>query len=118
VIVSSYAASTRALEEWSESLRLEVNSLGIQVVRVARAAFHTKIWARGAVLGEQATKGTAPNIQRSKRMRERITDLPNADPIAVAELIVGRHAEIQLAMKRILSWKWREKLVANLRKID
>ncbi len=51
-------------------------------------------------------------------MREPITELPKTDPIAVAELIVGRHAEIQLAMKRILSWKWREKLVANLRKID
>jgi len=34
VIVSSYAASSHALEEWSESLRLELNSLGILVVRV------------------------------------------------------------------------------------
>jgi hypothetical protein len=87
---------------------------------------------RGTVMGQQAAKGTAPNIQRSRRMRERITELPKADPIAVAQLIVaiaqnpspklrylvGRHAKIQLAMKRILPWKWHEKLVANFLKID
>jgi short-subunit dehydrogenase len=132
VTVSSYAASKHVLEGWSESLRLEVNSLGIQVVRVERGAFQTDVWARGLVMGEQATRGTSPNIQRSKRMRERITELPKADPIAVAQLmvaiapnpspklhyLVGRHAKIQLAMKPILPWKWHEKLVANFLKID
>jgi NAD(P)-dependent dehydrogenase (short-subunit alcohol dehydrogenase family) len=132
VTVSSYSASKHALEGWSESLRLEINSLGIKVVLVEPGAFQTDIWTRGAVMGEQATKQTSPNIQRSLRMRERIQTLPKHDPIEVAKLIakiaqdpnpklrylVGSDAKMQLAMKRILPWKWHEKVVANFLKID
>jgi NAD(P)-dependent dehydrogenase (short-subunit alcohol dehydrogenase family) len=56
VTVSSYSASKHALEGWSESLRLELNALGIKVVLVEPGAFQTDIWTRGAVMGEQATK--------------------------------------------------------------
>ena len=132
VTVSSYSASKHALEGWSESLRMEVNSLGIKVVLVEPGAFQTDIWTRGAVMGEQATKETSPNIQRSLRMRSTIEKLPKADPIVVARTIValaqdpnpklrylvGRDAKIQLALKRILPWKWHEKVVANFLKID
>ncbi len=132
VTVSSYSASKHALEGWSESLRMEVNSLGIKVVLVEPGAFQTDIWTRGAVMGEQATKQTSPNIQRSLRMRERVQKLPKADPIVVARAIVaiaqdpnpklrylvGRDAKVQLALKRILPWKWHEKVVANFLKID
>ena len=132
VTVSSYSASKHALEGWSESLRMEVNSLGIKVVLVEPGAFQTDIWTRGAVMGEQATKQTSPNIQRSLRMRSTIEKLPKADPIVVARLITavaqdpnpklrylaGRDAKIQLAMKRILPWKWHEKVIANFLKID
>ena len=117
---SSYSASKHALEGWSESLRLEVNPLGIKVVLIEPGAFQTDIWTRGAVMGENATKPTSPNIERSLRMRGRIQALPKRDPIEVARLIasvaqdpnpklrylVGRDAKIQLAMKRILPWKW------------
>jgi NAD(P)-dependent dehydrogenase (short-subunit alcohol dehydrogenase family) len=132
VTVSSYSASKHALEGWSESLRLEINSLGIKVVLVEPGAFQTDIWTRGAVMGEQATKESSPNRQRSLRMRERVQALPKRDPIEVARLIatvaqdpnpklrylVGRDAKMQLALKRILPWKWNEKLVANFLKLD
>lgn len=132
VTASSYAASKHALEGWSESLRMELNTLGIKVVLVEPGAFQTDIWTRGAVMGEHATKETSPNIQRSRRMRERVQQLPKADPIVVAQLIVaiaqnpnpklrylvGRDAKIQLALKRLLPWKWHEKVVANFLKID
>jgi NAD(P)-dependent dehydrogenase (short-subunit alcohol dehydrogenase family) len=87
VTTSSYAASKHALEGWSESLRLEINSLGIKVVLVEPGAFQTDIWTRGAVMGANATKETSPNIQRSLRMRDRIQALPKRDPIEVARLI-------------------------------
>jgi len=132
VTVSSYSASKHALEGWSESLRMEVNSLGIKVVLVEPGAFQTDIWTRGAVMGEQATKQTSPNLQRSLRMRSTIEKLPKADPMVVARTIVaiardpnpklrylvGRDAKMQLALKRILPWKWHEKVVANFLKID
>jgi NAD(P)-dependent dehydrogenase (short-subunit alcohol dehydrogenase family) len=115
VTVSSYSASKHALEGWSESLRLEVNALGIKVVLVEPGAFRTDIWTRGAVMGEQATQ-----------------ELPKRDPIEVARLIaaiaqdpnprlrylVGRDAKTQLALKRILPWKWHEKVIANFLKMD
>lgn len=132
VTVSSYSASKHALEGWSESLRMELNALGIKVVLVEPGAFQTDIWTRGAVMGEQAVKPSSLNIQRSQRMRERVQKLPKADPIAVARVIVqvaqnpnpklrylvGRDAKIQLALKRLLPWKWHEKVIANFLKID
>ncbi len=132
VTVSSYSASKHALEGWSESLRMELNALGIKVVLVEPGAFQTDIWTRGAVMGKAATKNSSPNFQRSLRARERIGKIPKADPITVAKkiveiaqnpnpklrYIVGRDAKIQLAMKRVLPWKWHEKVIANFLKID
>src|SRR5271169_5200982 len=89
VTVSSYSASKHALEGWSESLRMEVNSLGIKVVLVEPGSFQTDIWTRGAVMGEHATKQTSPNLERSLRMRSAIQKLPKADPIVVARLIAA-----------------------------
>src|SRR5580700_12194173 len=50
VSVSSYSASKHALDGWSESLRLKINSLGIKVVLIEPGAFQTEIWTRGAVM--------------------------------------------------------------------
>jgi len=130
--VSSYSASKHALEGWSESLRLEVSSLGIRVVLVEPGAFDTGIWTRGARMGEEAVKDTSPNYQRSLRMRSAIQKLPKANPIEVAQKIVriaqdpnpklrylvGSDAKIQLALKRILPWKIYEKMIANFLKVD
>ncbi len=132
VTLSSYAASKHALEGWSESLRLEVNPLGIKVVLVEPGAFDTGIWKQGARMGEEATKSSSPNFERSLRMRDVVQKLPKADPIAVARAIVaiaqnsnpklrylvGRDARVQLAMKRILPWKAYEKMIANFLKLD
>ncbi len=130
--VSSYSASKHALEGWSESLRLEVNALGIKVVLVEPGAFDTGVWTVGAVMGKDAVKQTSPNHQRGLKMRDRIGKIPKADPMHVAQMIVriaqdsnpklrylvGQDARIQLAMKRLLPWKWNEKLIANFLKID
>jgi hypothetical protein len=83
-------------------------------------------------MGQEAKKNSSPNYQRSLRMREVIGKIPKADPIAVAHAIVaiaqnpnprlrylvGRDAKVQLAMKRILPWKFYEKLIANYLKLD
>lgn len=130
--VSSYSASKHALEGWTESLRMEVNSLGIKVVLVEPGAYQTDIWTRGAMMGKDAVKDSSPNFQRSLKMRESIKKIPKRNPIEVARAIVriahdsnpklrylvGSDAKIQLAMKRILPWKWHERVVANFLKID
>jgi NAD(P)-dependent dehydrogenase (short-subunit alcohol dehydrogenase family) len=132
VVTSSYSASKFALEGWSESLRLEVNSLGIKVVLVEPGAFATDIWEHGVKLGKKSLDGTSPNRERGQRMRDRVKAIPKRDPIEVAQKIVaiaqdpdpklrylvGRDAKLQLALKRVLPWKWHEKLIANFLKID
>ena len=130
--ISSYSASKHALEGWSESLRIEVNSLGIKVVLVEPGSFQTDIWTRNARIGEKAFDGTSLNRERGERMRDRIQQLPKKDPIAVARLIaniaqdpnpklrylIGNDAHVQLWLKRLLPWKWHEKLIARALKID
>jgi NAD(P)-dependent dehydrogenase (short-subunit alcohol dehydrogenase family) len=132
VSISCYAASKHALEGWSESLRLEVNALGIKVVLLEPGAFATGIWIEGTRMGEESTKSTSPNFARGLRMREVIQKIPKADPVTVARAIVaiaqkpnpklrylvGRDAKIQLALKRLLPWKTYEKMIANFLKID
>jgi NAD(P)-dependent dehydrogenase (short-subunit alcohol dehydrogenase family) len=132
VSISSYSASKFALEGWTESLRLEVNALGIKVVLVEPGSFQTDIWTRGAVMGKNATAKTSPNYERIVRMRDRIRAIQKRDPMEVVKVIVriaqdpdpklrylvGSDAKIQLAMKRILPWKWHEKMIANFLKIE
>jgi NAD(P)-dependent dehydrogenase (short-subunit alcohol dehydrogenase family) len=130
--VSSYSASKFALEGWSEALRLEVNRLGIKVVLVEPGSFQTDIWTRNAYIGQKLLDGSSPNRERGQKMRDRIQSFPKRDPIIVAKAIaqiardpnprlrylVGRDARTQLWLKRILPWKWHEKLVARALKMD
>lgn len=130
--VSSYSASKHALEGWSESLRMEVNPLGIKVVLIEPGSFQTGIWTQGVVMGKAAVIDSSPNFERSLRMRNFVEKLPKADPIEVARVIarvaedpnpklrylVGRDAKTQLTMKRVLPWKWYEKVIAKFLKVD
>ena len=130
--VSSYSAAKHALEGWSESLRLEVNALGIKVVLVEPGSFQTDIWTRNAHIVRKALDGSSPNRERGARMRDQVQKLRKRDPIEVARVIaaiardpnprlryvVGPDANMQLALKRLLPWKWHEKLVGRFAKID
>jgi len=130
--ISSYSASKFALEGWSESLRLEVNALGIKVVLVEPGSFQTDIWTRNVLIGQKSLDGSSPNRARGEKMRDAVQKLRKRDPVEVARLIariaqdpnprlrylVGPDAHIQLWLKRALPWKWHEGLLARLLKID
>ena len=130
--ISSYSAAKFALEGWSESLRLEVNGLGIKIVLVEPGSFQTDIWTRNVYLGKKALDGSSPNRERGAKMKEQVRRLHKGDPIEVARVVariaqdpnprlryvVGRDAHIQLWLKRLLPWKWHEKLVAKALKVD
>ena len=130
--LSSYSASKFALEGWTEALRLELNALGIKVVLVEPGSFQTDIWTRNAEIAKKARDGSSPNRERGERMRDRVQNLHKKDPIVAARAIagiaqdgnpklrylVGNDARIQLWMKRILPWKWHEKVIARVLKID
>ena len=130
--ISSYSASKFALEGWSESLRLEMNALGIKVVLVEPGSFQTDIWTRNVLIGQNTLDGNSPNRARGEKMKGVIQKIRKRDPVEVARLIariakdpdprlrylVGPDAHIQLWLKRVLPWKWHERLLARLLKID
>jgi NAD(P)-dependent dehydrogenase (short-subunit alcohol dehydrogenase family) len=130
--ISSYNASKFALEGWSECLRLELSPLGIKVVLIEPGSYQTDIWTRNVLMAEKVLDGTSPNRARGERMRDRVQQIKKRDPIDVARLVarvandpnprlrylIGPDAHIQLWMKRLLPWKWNEKLIAGFMKVD
>jgi NAD(P)-dependent dehydrogenase (short-subunit alcohol dehydrogenase family) len=132
-MTGSYSTSKFALEGWSESLRIELRSLGIRVVLVEPGAFATDIWEKNVRIGARAQSEESPNRERAKRFAEVIkTKVHKADPWIVARLItkvaqdpnpklrylVGKDARVRFWTKRLLPWKSYEKLVGRFTRID
>jgi NAD(P)-dependent dehydrogenase (short-subunit alcohol dehydrogenase family) len=124
--LSSYSASKFALEGWSESLRLEMNPLGIRVVLVEPGAFETDIWEKNVKVGRRAFDSDSPNHERSLKFRNHVRKgIKKRDPREVAELIVriakdpyprlrymiGPDAEAHKWAQRVIPWKRFERLV-------
>jgi NAD(P)-dependent dehydrogenase (short-subunit alcohol dehydrogenase family) len=117
--LGSYVASKFALEGWTETLRLEMKPLGIQVVLVEPGSFATGIWTSATIsAGTQDAK--SPNAARVARWRERIdASKPKADPQVVADRIaailaqrrprlrhvVGGDARLILSLRSLLPWR-------------
>jgi NAD(P)-dependent dehydrogenase (short-subunit alcohol dehydrogenase family) len=132
-MTGSYSTSKFALEGWSESLRIELRSLGIRVVLVEPGAFATDIWEKNVRIGVRAQSEVSPNRERARRFAEVVkTKVHKADPWVVAKLItkvaqdpdpklrylVGKDARIRFWTKRLLPWKSYEKLVGKFTRID
>ena len=132
-VTGSYSASKFALEGWSESLRIELRSLGIRVVLVEPGAFATDIWEKNVRIGSFAMSDQAPNIERARRFANVVkTKVHKADAWEVARLIThiaqdpnpklrylaGKDARMRFWTKRLLPWKRYEKIVAKVTQID
>jgi NAD(P)-dependent dehydrogenase (short-subunit alcohol dehydrogenase family) len=126
--VSSYSASKWALEGWSEALRLEAVPLGIRVVLVEPGAFKTDVWDTNVHVAAAASSEESPNKMRARHFSEYVKNkVVKHDPIEVARLIariandpaprlryvVGTDAQIQRWMKKVLPWKWYERLLVR-----
>ena len=133
-MVSSYVASKFALEGWSESLRIEVHSLGIRVVLVEPGSYDTDIWERNLAIGKQALDPSSPNKERSQRFAQFIKSMAakRGDPNDVARLIlrvaknsnpklrylIGTDAKMQIWLRRLTPWRMYERILAKATKID
>jgi NAD(P)-dependent dehydrogenase (short-subunit alcohol dehydrogenase family) len=132
-MTGSYSSSKFALEGWSESLRIELRSVGIKVVLVEPGAFATDIWEKNVHIGEFARSEKSPNVERAKRFAEVVkTKVHKADAWEVARLItriaqdpnpnlrylVGKDAKKRFWAKRLLPWRTYEKLVGKYTRID
>jgi len=132
--LSSYASSKWALEGWTESLRMEMYSLGIRVVLVEPGAHETDIWHRNARLAKGTTDGASPNAERARRFRDFVQSgaIKREDPAAVARLIarvaadpnpklrylIGRDAFLQVVLKSLVPFRVYERLITKAVKIN
>jgi NAD(P)-dependent dehydrogenase (short-subunit alcohol dehydrogenase family) len=131
--VSSYSASKFAMEGWSETLRLELKSAGIQVVLVEPGAFETDIWTRNATLAEGMQDANSPNAARVERWKKGISSqkkLPDAQVVAdgIAAIldnprprlryVFGRDARMGLMLRRLLPWSVFERVLIRASGID
>jgi NAD(P)-dependent dehydrogenase (short-subunit alcohol dehydrogenase family) len=132
--LSSYASSKFALEGWTESLRMEMFSLGIRVVLIEPGAYDTDIWERNARLAQKAMDGSSPNLERARRFRDFIQSggIKRRDPRDVARLIarvaedpnpklrylIGHDAYVQVVLKALLPWSAYERLITRAVKIN
>jgi len=125
-------ASKFALEGWTESLRLEMKPLGIQVALVEPGSFATDIWT-SATISAGTQDPNSPNAARVARWRKRLEAAkPTADPQRVADRIakildlrhpslrnvVGRDARLVLALRTLLPWRIFERILIKAGQVD
>jgi NAD(P)-dependent dehydrogenase (short-subunit alcohol dehydrogenase family) len=130
--LGSYVASKFALEGWTETLRLEMKPLGIQVALVEPGSFATDIWT-SATISAATQDPNSPNAARVARWRKRIdAGKPQADPQVVADRIakilelrhpslrnlVGRDARLVLALRTILPWRIFERILIKAGQLE
>lgn len=132
--VSSYVASKFALEGWTETLRYEMNGLGIQVVLVEPGSFETDIWTRNAKVTAKMRDPDSPNAGRVARWRRRLEEngknRPNAQVVAdlivriletprpKLRYVVGKDARMALLMRRLLPASVFERMIVKLAGMD
>jgi NAD(P)-dependent dehydrogenase (short-subunit alcohol dehydrogenase family) len=125
-VLSSYSGSKYALEGWSESLRLEMKPLGINVVLIEPGSFQTDIWEANAHVANKVFDPDSPNHERSLRFRDYVRrNVTKRDPITVAQVIasvalnanprylVGSDAKIMTWLTRLVPWSRYERTVAK-----
>lgn len=125
--LSPYVSSKYALEGWSESLRLEVKSFGIDVILVEPGSFQTNIWTSGKKVTENSLKKESPYYEMMRKLEDHIESGSGKfeDPKDVARLItaialkkkttlryaVGRGVKITILFKMLVPWTIFEKIV-------
>jgi NAD(P)-dependent dehydrogenase (short-subunit alcohol dehydrogenase family) len=133
-LLSAYCASKFALEGWSESVRIETQSLGIRVSLIEPGSYDTDIWTRNVVVAKGALDEKSPNKERSRRFTEfvkgsakhrrdarevaRLILRVAKDPNPKLRYMIGPDAKVQVWMKQLLPWKRYERIIAKVVKID
>ena len=126
--LSPYVASKHALEGWTESLRLEVKSFGIDVALVEPGSFQTNIWTKGKKVAKQSLLSTSPyalimtaieaemdkgsaNYEDPRIVAIMIAELCTKQKLSKLRYPVGKGVKGLLFFKKITPWKLWEKLV-------
>jgi NAD(P)-dependent dehydrogenase (short-subunit alcohol dehydrogenase family) len=144
--IGSYSASKHALEGWTESLRLEMLPLGIQVALVEPGSFATNIWTHGTVVAQRSVASShhealsqplearaSPNAHRMARFVAKVSrerKRPDAQMVAdrIAQIletprprlryVVGRDARMLLVLRALLPWRLYERILVKASGIE
>lgn len=127
--IGSYVASKHALEGWTESLRMEMLPLGIQVALVEPGSFDTAIWTRGTTVAASALDAqSSANAERMTRFAAKVRSgkkRPHAQIVAecIARIletprprlryVVGSDAHLLLALRALLPWQFFERILVK-----
>lgn len=123
--LSPYTASKHALEGLSESLRLELNPFGIDVVLIEPGSYQTNIWSS---IDNTTVNSDSPYHFYMERLLNEIESgkAGHGNPLDVARLVaqiaaqqktpklrypIGKGIKLSLFMKSILPWRLLEKAV-------
>jgi NAD(P)-dependent dehydrogenase (short-subunit alcohol dehydrogenase family) len=132
--LSPYAASKHALEGFSDSLRREVEPLGVKVAVVRPGAIRSSIWERGNQAADEVLASVPPEAHElygdavrgaraaaDQRAREAIPPQAVADVVEQAltsdkpktRYVVGRTGKVMVTLERWLPDRAFDRLVAR-----
>lgn len=130
--LSPYVSSKFALEGWSESLRLELLPFSIYVSIIEPGSFRTNIWDSGKKITNKSLQTNSPYRTQMINLETYLQKSSKCygDPIQVAKKIVaiskkdspklrytiGRGVGGTIILKKLLPWKWWEKIVLSILK--
>lgn len=123
--LSAYVSSKHALEGYSESLRLELKPLGIDVTLVEPGSYQTNIWAS---VDQTECKENSPYLSYMKSLLKEIETgkVDHGNPVEVAKLVaqiasqptspnlrypIGKGVKRNLLLKHFLRWEWIESAI-------
>jgi NAD(P)-dependent dehydrogenase (short-subunit alcohol dehydrogenase family) len=134
-LVAPYVASKHAIEAVSDALRIELRPWAIDVVLIEPGSVATPIWEKGLKEGAAMMASAPPALARlygkaiavgmEQGRRANDSGVPPervASAVAQALLaprprtryVVGRDAQVMLALKRILPDRWLDEVILRL----
>ncbi len=129
--LSAYAASKWAIEGFSESLRFELSSLGIQVLLIEPGLIRTELLKENFHVFEDSNSDTSEKMTQLLKLWQERDPKTFLDPIDVAAVIekrihqkkppfrtvLSRLSKIKLLLKRVLPYSIYERIVLKALKI-
>lgn len=133
--LSPYVASKHALNGWAESLRLEVNPFGIDVVLIEPGSFQTNIWTKGKRIAARSELSTSPYSNYKHALEKELAKGAKnyGNPEKVAQLIsklcmkerlhklrypIGRGVKTMYLLKKITPWiLWETVILKKLKQL-